>query len=864
MTGAETMTCRSETAYKKALNDMVWSYSRVNSYVTCPNQFKDRYLDRLPRVGNAFSDWGLWGHQLLEEYYNGELTFFDLTDKYCRHYKEQVVHEFPPNPYVDLGEVYYHDGKSYFDNFCDDYYGATTLGVEQKVAIDIEGRPFTGVIDLLVDDKTGIILCDHKSKKAFKSKGEKDAYLRQLYLYSLYVKEQYGEFPYRLDFNLIRSQRIIATPFEKQGLIAAKKWFLGNIDEIYQDKWFMPKPDTFFCDYLCGTREHCAMSNDFIEIKAKRGWSYILIEQEKIREAKEKLGSRGFDLIMEILGVEEYDSKNLKSICPFHTEDTPSFIWNPKSNNAHCFGCQKTVDVIDALVATGHTYLEAVQKLFEYAETPYSFGELQVKTRPQYRYPKEVRCDDKSAVYAYAVRRKISRETIDYADVRQDEHGNVVFNYYDLNDTLTMVKYRPSRKVARGENKCWCQRDADTTPLLFNMHKINVNNDLLICTGEFDCLSAIEAGFTNAVSIPLGDGNTHWVEENWAWLEQFKGIIICADNDESGRKFEKDIVYRLGSWRCKIVDLPVEYKRENGSVMPIKDLNEVLYLFGKEKVLKLITHAKDSPVESVIDFSDIQEVNLSEIDGIYTGIQEFDRELMRLFYGTFNILTGVNGSGKSSYLSQLICQCLDQERDAWLYSKELPNYMSKNWINYILSGPRNVKEYISERGSLYYEITNEAKKKIDAFYRGRLYIDFAQKFHVVVMLVIHPRKIETMRRLQKFDVAGLGSIVDLAHRLISLYRVTPEEKEGIRNASGDGWHKDPIRYDVILDILKDRLRGRENLSIGLYYDNASRRFFTNAEELDYQYKWDDTVYTKQLAYPIKDPEDEIFGAHKVI
>lgn len=564
----------------------------------------------------------------------------------------------------------------------------------------------------------------------------------------------------------------------------------------------------------------------------------------------------------------------------------------------------------------GHTYVQAVQKLFELAGIKYSFGEHGVQTKRSYRYPVDVVSDDKSQVYKYLGMRKISQETIDYAQIDQDEHGNVVFKYYDLNDVLTMVKYRPSRKVKKGEAKNWCQKDADTAPLLFNMNRINVGQPLLICSGEVDCLSAIEAGFHNAVSIPLGDGNTHWIEENWDWLEEFKDIIICADNDESGRKFQKDIIYRLGSWRCKVVNVPETFTNDEGKEILVKDLNEVLFWYGKEKVLEIILNAHDTPVESVVDYSDIKEVDLDEIDGLYTGIHEFDTEMMRLFYGTFNILTGINGSGKSSFISQLVCQCLEQGRDAWLYSKELPNYMTKNWINYIWAGNRHIKKYVSNRGAVYYKVTNEAKDALDEAYKKRLFIykdgwpntiehikasmedsarkfgcklfvldnltainlecgddakwskqvdfinyliEFAKKYFVTVVLVIHPKKIETMRRLQKMDVAGLGSLVDLAHRLISLYRVTPKDKAGERRQNGKGFVKEPIKYDVLLDVLKDRMRGRENLAIGLYYDVPSRRFFTNPEEYEFNYGWDQTQYADHLEYPVKDSECEVFG-----
>lgn len=643
----------------------------------------------------------------------------------------------------------------------------------------------------------------------------------------------------------------------------------------------------------------------------------MLIEHELIERAKEKLGDDTPDMIAELLHIDGYDPKKQRGLCPFHSEDTPSFIYNPKSYSYHCFGCNVNADIIDAFMNSGLTYIESVQKLFDLTNVKYSFGEHGVKTNSDYKYPHDEPDGDKTKVYDYLGKRGISKETIDYAGVRQDDSGNIVFRFFDTNDTLTMVKYRPSRKVQHGENKTWCQKGADTCPLLFNMNRVSPDQPLVITEGEVDCLSAIECGWQNAVSVPLGANNTHWIEQNWEWLQQFKSIVLCGDNDEPGQKMIKDVSYRLGSWRTKIVSLPTTFTKQDGTVVSVKDLNEVLYWYGKDKALDCIVYAKESPVESVVDFSDIKEVDLDEVDGLYTGIKDFDIEMMRLFYGTFNIVTGVNGAGKSSFLSQLVCQCMEQGRDAWLYSKELPNYMSKNWINYILAGARNVESFTTIKGAVYYKVKQEAKDAIDEFYKGRLYIykdgfantveaieqsmedsarkfgcklfiidnltainlgaggddkwekqvdlvnyliDFAKKYNVVVILVIHPKKIETMRRLQKFDVAGFGSIVDLANRLISLYRVTPQDKKGEPKKNGVGFYKEPIKYDVILDVLKDRLRGRENLSIGLYYDKPSRRFYTNAEEYEFQYAWDKTKYKDHLPYPHEDDEqNEVFG-----
>lgn len=525
------------------------------------------------------------------------------------------------------------------------------------------------------------------------------------------------------------------------------------------------------------------------------------------------------------MDIQDFDEQNLRCCCPFHQEDHASFIYNRKTFSFHCFGaCARNYDILDVFIYKGMTYLQACQKLFELAGIRYSFGELGVHTKHQYKYPKEVPIGDKSKIYGYFKKRCISPSTLDYADVRQDEEGNIVWNYYDTNDVLTMVKYRPSRKVRKGENKCWCQKGADTCNLLFNMNRVNVNSPLLICEGEPDCLSAIEAGFSNAVSVPLGSTNFHWIEENWDWLEQFDNIIICSDNDEAGYKMQKEVVYRLGSWRTRVVEVPQIFETDDGRKFPVNDLNEALYYFGKERVLDLILNAKDSPVPGVIDFSDIQDIDIDQIDGIRTGIKTLDRYLMKIFLGTLNIITGINGAGKSSFINQLIIQSLEEEKNVFLFSGELPNFQTKNWLNSVIAGQR----YIDEKHSgeaVYYKVRPEAKRSIDNFYRGRLHIyedgqpntktalmttiedavrkygvklvildnltainlecsddnkynkqsefvmeliAFAKKFNVAIVLVVHPHKIDTMRRLTKMDVQGISAIIDLAHRIISL------------------------------------------------------------------------------------------------
>lgn len=643
------------------------------------------------------------------------------------------------------------------------------------------------------------------------------------------------------------------------------------------------------------------------------------IDREAILQAKEKLGDRNAQIIVEELGITDFDEKNMKCCCPFHQEDHASFIYNKKAFNFRCFGsCGRSYDILDVFMYKGATYAEACKKLFELAEMPYSFGELGVKTKRHYRYPHEVPCTDKSKVYAYFEQRKISRETLDALDVRQDSEGNAVFNYYDTNDVLTMVKYKPSHKVQHGQAKCWCQQNSDTAPLLFNMNRINVNSPLLICEGEPDCLSAIEAGFKNAVSVPLGSSNLHWIDENLEWLDQFESIIICADNDDAGVKMQKECVPRLGSWRTKVVDIPAIPIGNTGRVT--KDLNEILYVCGKDKVLELILDAKDSPVPSVADLSDVEPTEYEDVDGVTTGLKAIDDELMRLFFGTLTIVSGQPGSGKSSLLTQLACNSLDNDIGTWLFSGELPNGVEKSWFNYIFAGPRNITDAISRRGNPYKKISTTTLAEINKTYKGRWHIyrddydntldkliasmtdtvrkygarclildnfmcidtetseeelrsqtdtikkliEFAKKYQVAVILVCHPRKMDAGTNVGIYDIAGTSNIVNLAHRTIGLRRVTDAERENAAKYSEK--RRQLLKYDVIVTIVKDRMFGRQNIDVGLYYDPASRRFFGDMDEYDRRFSWDKKEYKEPLPLPPqllaeeRASEDETFGA----
>lgn len=625
-----------------------------------------------------------------------------------------------------------------------------------------------------------------------------------------------------------------------------------------------------------------------------------MIEREIIEKAKEKLGDQNAVLMAELLHLSTYSHEHMKACCPYHQEDTASFIYNKDGFYFKCFGCGRSVDVIDVYMETHKaTFVEAAQWLCKQAGVELSIPEHRVKTVERYKYPhEESRDNDRSAVYEYLSKRGISRDVADYLDIRADKQGNIAFHTYDENDVLTVVNYRPSRTVNHGEAKCWFQKEADTADILWNMNRVNHTKPLVITEGQIDCASVIQAGYLNCVSVLKGSQGMGWIERCWDWLQQFESIIVFSDGDMPGIKMRNEIINRLGAMRCKYVEVPskLEY-RNTGKEYPVKDASEILQCKGGQFLLSLINQAKDIPITSVAKLSEIKEMNPIKMDGFEVGIRELDSELMKIFTGGVTLLTGLPSAGKTTFLNQVVLSAMDSGYKTFLFSRELLNGMSKGWFNQVAAGRRNMHGITLKNGNLFYVVNDMARDMITSHYDDSFFIyrdeeenredkllesmelcatkkglrlfvidnlmtvqlenqsdmnraqtefmnhliRFSMKYDVAVICIAHPRKMQIGADIGLFDISGSQNIVNLATRTISLKRVKEREKMSMDS---------PLYgYDVVISIVKDRIFGSTK-EIPVYYDKIDRRFFSNYEEFDRKYAWDTKNYPDKLEYPI--------------
>ena len=69
-------------------------------------------------------------------------------------------------------------------------------------------------------------------------------------------------------------------------------------------------------------------------------------------------------VVSEYLQLRTAGGGNLKGLCPFHDEKSPSFQVSPSKGLFHCFGCQEGGDTLDFVMKIDHlSFSEAVERL---------------------------------------------------------------------------------------------------------------------------------------------------------------------------------------------------------------------------------------------------------------------------------------------------------------------------------------------------------------------------------------------------------------------------------------------------------------------------------------------------------------------
>lgn len=240
---------------------MTWSYSRLESFESCPYRWFLKYIEHEHDEPLFYSSCGSFMHSLLADLYRGNLTQEAAKDRFLFGFSSAVQGERPPGriaaDYIDAGFSYLRDFKP---------LPVHPVGVELHVEFRVGSVPFVGFLDLLGQCCQKYTVIDHKSRslkprsgraKPTQSDIDLDTMLRQLYLYAEAVHQLYGDYPASLCFNCFRNGTFIEEPFRKEKLDEAIAWATELVGEIERCEDFAPHPEYFKCRYLCGVHNAC-------------------------------------------------------------------------------------------------------------------------------------------------------------------------------------------------------------------------------------------------------------------------------------------------------------------------------------------------------------------------------------------------------------------------------------------------------------------------------------------------------------------------------------------------------------------------------------------------------------------------------
>lgn len=483
----------------------------------------------------------------------------------------------------------------------------------------------------------------------------------------------------------------------------------------------------------------------------------------------------------------------------------------------------------------------------------------------------------------YLQGRGISEAVIDKFRIttKKDSDNIIVFPFLDTDGLCKNIKYRKSDfDKTKDKNKEWFEKDCK--PILFGMYQCDGTDRLIITEGQIDALSVAEAGINNAVSVPNGANGFSWIPYCWDWVTRFTEIIIFGDCEHNKVTLSDKIKERFKRNNIKVVRI----KDYQGC----KDANEILQKYGKRAVIDAVENAELVVSDKIIRAELVEAVDIENTPATSTGIRELDKVMSGGYRkGELVIVTGKRGDGKSTFVSQQVCNILNvPDSKVFMYSGELVNINVKRWLDMQLAGHKEIRSWETEQinkwysGRLFFydstaidddectEVLQIAEMAVTKYSCNFVVIDnlmsaldsgdadiyklqarfakkvavFSRRYEVTVILIAHPRK-GGGNRFDNDFISGSGDIANNANYIFNYQR--------IKDASDD------LRA---LSVSKNRLTGRlaeGDKAIQVKYSENSRRIVSvksDFKDLHYGWKSDNNETNEIDDFMVFDGDDD--------
>jgi len=228
---------------------------------------------------------------------------------------------------------------------------------------------------------------------------------------------------------------------------------------------------------------------------------------------------------------------------------------------------------------------------------------------------------------SYISSRGLSNETLEHFMLGYDKERNAISIPHFKRNEVVAIKYR----FLEGEQRYGSEKGG--MHWVFNEDGINEGRNkqgILIAEGEFDAMSAWQAGIKNVIGCNGKDDRGTWIE----LVSSIPRIYIAFDNDQSGKDASLKLATRLGVDKC--YELGIEDK----------DLNEFFKNKTMDEYRDVVRKAKPfyshvfTGLDSIIENLRFKKEETIETDLIPRVKMEKDWLV---------VVSGVSNVGKTSY-----------------------------------------------------------------------------------------------------------------------------------------------------------------------------------------------------------------------
>jgi twinkle protein len=396
---------------------------------------------------------------------------------------------------------------------------------------------------------------------------------------------------------------------------------------------------------------------------------------------------------------------------------------------------------------------------------------------------------------------------------------------------------------------------------------------ILITEGEEEVLAWDTAGVFFGTSVDVGAPNPNdkiekkleCLTSSFDLFEMAETIYIGVDNDENGRRLERELIRRFPFEKVKLI-----------SYVPYKDGNDYLKFEGKEALRGLLTAAKDLKPEGIISSDDVSEdIYHMYTHGLTHGSTTYYPSIDKYWtirMGEVTVGTGYNNEGKTALITSI---CINKaEFDEWpsaFYSPEnLPaaeffediihTYIGKPMDS---TSPFKMTKAELDRGmeftkSKFFLVSPSEAKTLDALFERFDYL--VRKYGVRIVVIDPLNQVEHlfnvgetidmymsrfMSKLKQFAVSRGVAVILIAHQNPPKTRATngkdyPEpDIYTIKNGGAIGDKSDnviviwrPLRrsseQDPLVKFISQKIKKKKLTGIvgdcDIYYDWKSNRY----------------------------------------